>query len=986
VANSGVITALDGAASQYVRGDGTLADFPTSTGGGSSVSYYLNSSVSQGTIGGVAYRQLGKTPIAGAGTDIVISSNGYVASYLTDANDPALLEVPAGNFNCEFYFSVNNNTGNPFTYAEVYKYDGTTFTLIGTSVGVPEYITEGTVINPYYFAVPVAQSVLTVTDRIAIRIYVNVDGRTVTLHTENNHLCQVVTTFSKGLISLNNLTRQNQFFATGTSGTDFGISSSVATHTFNLPVASAANTGKLSSTDWSTFNNKQAALTFTAPLDNTSNTISIPAASASVDGYLDNADWTTFNNKQNAITLTTTGTSGAATLIGATLNIPNYGSALSAYVPYIGATANLDMGSGSFGINTGQFLLLAKNGAAGAGNSAYLAFINAGATDGVYLQLNASNNIGFYGMTSSVQTSQVAYISRAGDFSGNSFIKTGGTSSQFLKADGSVDSTAYGTGSVTSVATSAPLTGGTITTSGTIGITQATTSTNGYLSSTDWNTFNNKLSTATAASTYVPYSGATANLDMGSGSFGIGAGKFLQLTKDGSDILGVSSYLGFVNLAGTDAVYFQLNASNNLGIFSKISNSVTPIGFISATGSFNGSSFVPTSSTIPTNGMYLSAANTLDFATNTTNRLTINSSGNVGIGTSTANSRLEVKESGTTNSIRLGAPTNAPTFNLISLNGSVTEGQYIGFVAGGGSNTDLFYQSGNAGSHIFRTGNGTAYTERMRITSGGNVGIGVTPASVGGIVELAVGGATSNPNLSGIRDGVNAFQLYSDSGGSLLYERRNLDLRFGTNNTERMRITSGGYTKMSPNGTYLTSSSYHEMRQTAGDWTVGISNTNGNPRGIYQEYTAASPNGTANQFLYCADSTALRMEVRSNGGIANYATNNVVLSDERLKKDITPLESVWNKIKNIEIVKYKFKDQTHDDFNMGVIAQQVEDVAPELIDIDGWGTLAEDGTTYKGIYEADIHYYTIKALQEAMLRIEEQQAQIEELKALIKNK
>jgi len=48
VANSGVITALDGDASQYVRGDGTLADFPTSTGGGSSVSYYLNSSVSQG--------------------------------------------------------------------------------------------------------------------------------------------------------------------------------------------------------------------------------------------------------------------------------------------------------------------------------------------------------------------------------------------------------------------------------------------------------------------------------------------------------------------------------------------------------------------------------------------------------------------------------------------------------------------------------------------------------------------------------------------------------------------------------------------------------------------------------------------------------------------------------------------------------------------------------------------------------------------------
>ena len=259
VANSGVITALNGGASQYVRGDGTLADFPTSTGGGSSVSYYLNSSVSQGTIGGVAYRQLSKTPISGAGTDIAASTNGYIASYITDANDPSLLEVPAGNFNCEFYFSVNSNAHNPYVYAELYKYDGTTFTLLGSNVAIPEYLTNGTTLSAYYFAIPVAVAALTVTDRIAIRIYVNVDGRIVTLHTENNHLCQVVTTFSKGLISLNNLTRQNQFFGTGTSGTDFAISSSTATHTFNLPVASATNTGKLSSTDWSTFNGKQPA-------------------------------------------------------------------------------------------------------------------------------------------------------------------------------------------------------------------------------------------------------------------------------------------------------------------------------------------------------------------------------------------------------------------------------------------------------------------------------------------------------------------------------------------------------------------------------------------------------------------------------------------------------------------------------------------------------------------------------------------------------
>lgn len=247
VSNSGVISALDGAASQYVRGDGTLADFPTSSGGGSSVSYYLNSSVSQGIIDGNTYRELSKEPVIGTGTDITISANGYVANYITDANDPALLEVPGGNFNCEMYFSVNIGNKSPYVYAELYKYSGSAFTLLGTSQSVPEYLSNGTTLSPYYFAIPVATASLTITDRLAIRIYVVVDTTTVTLHTENSHLCQVVTTFSKGLTSLNNLTKQVQFFATGTTGSDFNIVSSGSTHTFNIPNAGSGTRGLITS-------------------------------------------------------------------------------------------------------------------------------------------------------------------------------------------------------------------------------------------------------------------------------------------------------------------------------------------------------------------------------------------------------------------------------------------------------------------------------------------------------------------------------------------------------------------------------------------------------------------------------------------------------------------------------------------------------------------------------------------------------------------
>jgi hypothetical protein len=249
-----------GTVAQYVRGDGSLADFPESIGSGASVSYYLNGSVNQGTIGGVTYYEMNKTPIIGAGTDFTRNSNGYIASFLTDANDPSLLVIPAGNWNFETYFEASSGGGSPTFYLELYKYDGTTFTLIASNSGTPKLINDGTSIEAYYSALAVPQTTLTLTDRLAIRIYVNTAGRTLTLHTENGHLCQVITTFTTGLSALNGLTSQVQFFAVGTSGTNFNIASATDTHTFNLPTASATNRGALASADWTTFNSKQNQL------------------------------------------------------------------------------------------------------------------------------------------------------------------------------------------------------------------------------------------------------------------------------------------------------------------------------------------------------------------------------------------------------------------------------------------------------------------------------------------------------------------------------------------------------------------------------------------------------------------------------------------------------------------------------------------------------------------------------------------------------
>ena len=297
--NGVIAVTAAGLASEYIRGDGTLANFPTSGGGGGGVSYYLNGGTSQGVIGGNTYYEMSKTAVVGTNADFTINADGYIANFITDAGDPALLNIPAGNWNFQIYFSASSSGGTPSYYVELYKYNGTTFTLIASNSANPEGITGGTAIDLYISALAIPTTTLTLTDRLAVRIYVTHSGRTITLHTQGTHLCEVITTFTTGITALNGLTEQVQYFQAGTSGTDFNISSLANTHTFNLPTASATNRGALSS-----------------------------------------ANWSTFNAKQNAITLTTTGTSGAATFISDTLNIPQY-QAAGTYINSVTASSPL---------------------------------------------------------------------------------------------------------------------------------------------------------------------------------------------------------------------------------------------------------------------------------------------------------------------------------------------------------------------------------------------------------------------------------------------------------------------------------------------------------------------------------------------------------------------------------------------------------------------------------------------------------------------
>jgi len=554
-----------GTVGQYVRGDGSLADFPATTGGGSSVSYYLNGSVSQGTIGGVAYRELNRTPIFGAGTDITINADGYIASFITDALDPNKLLIPAGNWNFETYFSASSSGGTPSFYVELYKYDGTTFTLIASSSGAPELIAFGTNLNPYYSTLAVPQTTLALTDRLALRYYVTHSGRTITLHTENGHLCQIITTFTTGLTALNGLTSQVQYLNVGTSGTDFNISSSTDTHTFNLPTASGTNRGALSSTDWTTFNNKENAITAgttaqyfrgdktfqtlntsvvpegtnlyytearvnantnvaanTAARHNavtlgtanglslSTQVLSLGLASAGVTGALSGTDWSTFNSKQNALTLTTTGTSGAATLVGATLNIPNYGGALSGYLPLTGGTLTGPLNGTSIslsgditanryrGVNS---LVLNSYTTVNPSSNVYLYSPPNDRDAWIYLDLaDTSSNWGIYhrqidSAVSGLPANSIGFIG-GGSSTLQAWISLANGNGFFAGSLTASNLSGTNTGNVTiGTANGLSLSGQALS----LGL--ASGSANGALSSTDWTTFNNKENAITAGTT-----------------------------------------------------------------------------------------------------------------------------------------------------------------------------------------------------------------------------------------------------------------------------------------------------------------------------------------------------------------------------------------------------------------------------------------------------------------------------------------------------
>jgi hypothetical protein len=814
VANSPITTSgtlavtAAGNATQYIRGDGALATLPTNGGGGgASVSYYLNGSVNQGTIGGVTYYEMNKTPIIGAGTDFTINANGYVASFLTDANDPALLNIPAGNWNFETYFQASSGGGSPSFYIELYKYDGTTFTLIASNSTSPKLINDGTSIEAYYSDLAVPQTTLTLTDRLAVRIFVTTAGRTITLHTENGHLCQVITTFTTGLTALNGLTEQVQYFATGTSGTDFNIASATATHTFNLPTASATNRGALSSANWTTFNNKIGAgdtaamllpytrvQRFTDSLTNVQSRIqtklNISDTSAMLSPYARTsnlpslAPYKLISDTLFVNGYTTRGTTKKVidSLAAIELNISDTASMLSNYRRTSTKITNSDLVNSTIsGVSLGGNLFSHSNGY-GISGSAYngsaaqtwivdTANISTKANVTALL-LGKQNNI----TLTTTGTSGAATLVGATlnipnytpDLSG--YVPTSRTITINGTTQDLSSNRTFSVGTVTSVTASSPLasSGGT---TPNITIAQASGSQNGFLSSTDWTTFNNKQNALTNP---VTGTGTTNYLPKFTGSTTVGNS---NLINDASGNLG----LGVTPSAwASDWTVLQIGSISSLSQYNSNNSVLLSNNYYNATTSGAAPRYIANGAA----GVYQIASNihywynapsgTANSAMTLTAAMTLDASGRLGIGITSPLTDLQISRAGSS-TLRLTNTNNSTNIEL----GISTA---LGFV---GTRSD--------NSFAINTND----TERIRVTNTGNLLVGTTTdngarlqVSGSAYFSQAVNIATGyNLNFNG---GTDAF-LYADaSGGGRINMNGTNQLQLSTGSTARLTINSTG--------------------------------------------------------------------------------------------------------------------------------------------------------------------------------------------------
>ena len=258
------------------------------------------------------------------------------------------------------------------------------------------------------------------------------------------------------------------------------------------------------------------------------------------------------------------------------------------------------------------------------------------------------------------------------------------------------------------------------------------------------------------------------------------------------------------------------------------------------------------------------------------------------------------------------------------------------------------------------------------------------------------------------RGDVARINLYQHAGSADGGEIRLETANSSNTMTERMRINDTGHVQITGTGA---------SGGGANDYTLALDNQDtSSPNGIYNKYTGAAPDTGSQYFMVNQDSSTNRCIIFNTGNLGNHDNSYGAISDERIKQDITDVNSQWDDIKNLKVRNFKMKDDIRDygdkaEKRIGLIAQETETVSPGLIQLanPSSGDIKSDasfGTLYtsddeetkgdnptakvgdvkeikeqvKHIKYSILYMKAIKALQEAMAKIETLEADVKTLK------
>lgn len=385
-------------------------------------------------------------------------------------------------------------------------------------------------------------------------------------------------------------------------------------------------------------------------------------------------------------------------------------------------------------------------------------------------------------------------------------------------------------------------------------------------------------------------------------------------------------------------------------------------------------------------------------------KMRIDSSGNVGIGTDSPSAPLTVQANG-----------GGSAINIIGRNNGIADESIISFYEYDGT-TRMAYMLADEGNLDFATGGSTV---RMRITSGGDTQLTGN--------NLDIKGSNAGNTSVRITDstgtvGTNSLDLINDGTAAYIWNRANTNIRFGINGTERMRITSGGNVNISTASGSLAQTSYKLRVESDPAVTNGIYLTAGTSSSNHAFYvenefgsaehfavrgdgqirmnasrtgniifggvslsgvTTGSPTGSAfgmesagRSVLFQGTTSTANMTLQAfynpNGQVGRIQTSGsstgyFTSSDYRLKEDLQDFAGL-DMISKIPV--YDFQWKIDENRSYGVMAHELQEVLPQAVTGDKDAVNEDESINPQGVDYSKIVPILVKSIQELKAEIE----------------